>query len=88
MKFRKIYQIFFEDPLKKKREDLCNYLKKQTIHLFKIFLVKVKVILSLTHTNTRTVRYIWNINIYRSTQTCTHLKHYEDQNLTLLKDML
>ena len=81
--------IFRRSPGKKKRKDLCNYLKKQRqFTLFKILLVKIKVILSLIHTNTRTVRHIWNINIHRSTQTYTHLTQSEDQKLTLLKDML
>ena len=83
--------IFRRSPEKKKeREDLCNYLKKKQrqFTLFKILLVKIKVILSLIHTNTRRVRHKWNINIHRSTQTYTHLTQSEDQNLTLLKDML
>lgn len=84
--------IFRRSPgEKKKKEDLISYLKKKKqrqFTLFKILLVKIKVILSLIHTNTRRVRHIWNINIHRSTQTYTHLTQSEDQNLTLLKDML
>ena len=50
---RNIYQILFEDPLKNKmRRSMYFFFKKREFTLFKILFVKIKVILSLIHTNT------------------------------------